>query len=64
MRKLEKTTPHTGMSDEPSALTETELEAVTGGGFNQFANFGDIKGESTDKDSTVVVRNFVSVRKL
>jgi hypothetical protein len=24
--------------------------AVKGGAFNAFANFGDIKGESTDKD--------------
>ena len=27
-----------------------KAEAVRGGAFNAFANFGDIKGESTDKD--------------
>jgi bacteriocin-like protein len=64
MRKLGNMTPHTGMSDEPSALTEKELEAVTGGAVDRFANIGDIKGESTDDDSTVGVRYFVGVRKL
>ena len=29
-------------------LCDAELDAVTGGMFNAFANFGDIKGESTD----------------
>ena len=64
MRKLENMPPHTGMSDDPSALTEKELEAVTGGGGDRFANFGDIKGESTDDGSTVGVRYFVGVHKL
>jgi hypothetical protein len=30
------------------ALGDDELDAVTGGMFNAFANFGDIKGECTD----------------
>ena len=29
-------------------LRDDELDAATGGMFNAFANFGDIKGESTD----------------
>jgi bacteriocin-like protein len=62
MRKLENM--HTGMSDEPSALTEKELETVTGGvgGINPFL-VGDIKGESDDRDPTVVSRNLVGVLK-
>jgi len=31
-------------------LSREELEKVAGGAFEGFANFGDIKGESTDKD--------------
>ena len=31
-------------------LSREELEKVAGGAFDGFANFGDIKGESTDKD--------------
>jgi hypothetical protein len=31
-------------------LADSELDTVTGGTFNSFVNFGDIKGESTDKD--------------
>jgi hypothetical protein len=31
-----------------SSLRDGELDAVTGGMFNAFANFGDIKGECTD----------------
>jgi hypothetical protein len=30
------------------SLRDGELDAVTGGMFNAFANFGDIKGECTD----------------
>jgi len=33
------------------SLHHDELDAVTGGAFNAFANFGDIKGESTDKST-------------
>ena len=33
------------------SLRDDELDAVTGGAFNAFANFGDIKGECTDKSS-------------
>jgi hypothetical protein len=31
-------------------LSDAELSKVAGGAFNAFVNFGDIKGESTDKD--------------
>ena len=31
-------------------LSDAELSEVSAGKFNGFANFGDIKGESTDKD--------------
>jgi hypothetical protein len=31
-------------------LTDNKLGAASGGAFNGFVNFGDIKGESTDKD--------------
>jgi hypothetical protein len=30
------------------SLRDDELDPVTGGMFNAFANFGDIKGECTD----------------
>jgi len=38
---------------EETKLTELpdgDLEKASGGAFNAFVNFGDIKGESTDKD--------------
>jgi hypothetical protein len=39
------------LSDLPPATpTPEEAEGVKGGAFNGFVNFGDIKGESTDKD--------------
>ncbi len=31
-------------------VSDKELSDVAGGAFNAFINFGDIKGESTDKD--------------
>jgi hypothetical protein len=31
-------------------LTQEELSQGSAGAFNGFVNFGDIKGESTDKD--------------
>jgi hypothetical protein len=37
-----------GLSDLSPEAGRTQ--AVQGGAFNGFANFGDIKGESTDKD--------------
>jgi hypothetical protein len=46
-RKPTKETRTTVIADE---LTEAELGKVSAGKFNGFANFGDIKGESTDKD--------------
>jgi hypothetical protein len=33
------------------SLRDDELDAVTGGGFNQFADWGDIKGESAVKST-------------
>jgi hypothetical protein len=36
--------------DAKGILGDRELDAATGGAFDAFANFGDIKGESTDKD--------------
>ena len=43
-RKEPKTT------EVATELTDEELSKVSGGTFKAFANFGDIKGESTDKD--------------
>jgi hypothetical protein len=31
-------------------LTKDELDKVSAGKFNRFVTFGDIKGESTEKD--------------
>ncbi len=48
--------PQRKSSQEPNTtavaneLTPEELGEVSGGAFNGFVNFGDIKGESTDKD--------------
>jgi hypothetical protein len=36
--------------DPTDELSKEDLEKVQGGAFNAFATFGDIKGESTDKD--------------
>ena len=36
--------------DVTRGLEDAEIDGVTGGAFNAFANFGDIKGKSTDKD--------------
>jgi len=33
-----------------SELQESEIGQIVGGAFNAFLNFGDVKGESTDKD--------------
>ena len=52
MRKLETMTSHTGVSDDPSALTDKDLEAVTGGAINPFL-LGDIKGESGDLERKI-----------
>jgi hypothetical protein len=38
-------------------LQDADLDAVTGGAFTSFASFGDIKGESTDKDHKDWVMN-------
>jgi hypothetical protein len=45
--KDEKVTENQKPNDE---LSNEDLKKVQGGAFNRFANFGDIKGESTDKD--------------
>jgi hypothetical protein len=46
-RKSSKQPNTTEVANE---LTPEELGKVSAGAFNAFVNFGDIKGESTDKD--------------
>jgi len=41
-------------------LSNEDLERASGGAFNAFVNFGDIKGESTDKDH----KDWISFRPL
>jgi hypothetical protein len=48
MSKFDTMTTDTGAAGDTAALTDKKLDAVTGGMFNAFANFGDIKGECTD----------------
>ena len=38
------------LAGEATELKASQLSGVAGGAFNAFVNFGDIKGESTDKD--------------
>jgi hypothetical protein len=38
------------LAGEATELKASQLIGVVGGAFNAFVNFGDIKGESTDKD--------------
>jgi hypothetical protein len=38
-------------------LTEADLSKVSAGKFDGFANFGDIKGESTNKDHRDWIQN-------
>ena len=38
------------LAGEATELKASQLIGVAGGAFNAFVNFGDIKGESTDKD--------------
>jgi hypothetical protein len=45
MSEIDRTPP--GQAQHP--LHDHELDAVTGGAFNAFANFGDIKGECADR---------------
>ena len=45
-----KSTKETRTTELANELTHEELDKVSAGAFNGFANFGDIKGESTDKD--------------
>ncbi len=45
--KNEKVTENQKPNDE---LSNESLNKVQGGAFDGFVNFGDIKGESTDKD--------------
>ena len=45
MSEIDHTQP--GQAERP--LEDHELDAVAGGAFNAFANFGDIKGECTDR---------------
>jgi hypothetical protein len=49
---------HAALEDH-GILANNELDAVTVGAFTSFASFGDIKGESTDKDHRDWVMNLV-----
>ena len=45
-----KSTREAKAAEVANELTQEELGQVSAGAFNGFVNFGDIKGESTDKD--------------
>ena len=45
-----KPTKEAKTAEVANELTQEELGKVSAGAFNGFVNFGDIKGESTDKD--------------
>ena len=45
-----KPTKKVKTAEAANELTQEELGKVSAGGFKSFVNFGDIKGESTDKD--------------
>ena len=45
-----KPTKEANTAEVANELTQEELDKVSAGAFNTFLNFGDIKGESTDKD--------------
>jgi bacteriocin-like protein len=49
-QKQWKPTKEPKTTEVATELTDEELSKVSGGTFKAFANFGDIKGESTDKD--------------
>jgi hypothetical protein len=48
--KIKKPTKKANTAEVANELTQEELDKVSAGAFNTFLNFGDIKGESTDKD--------------
>ena len=50
MTKIRKPPKEAITTEVTNELTSEELAKVSAGAFNAFANFGDIKGESTDKD--------------
>jgi hypothetical protein len=45
-----KPTKEAKTAEVANELTQEELGKVSAGAFTGFLNFGDIKGESTDKD--------------
>jgi hypothetical protein len=50
MTKIRKPTKKAKTTEITNELTKEELDKVSAGAFDTFLNFGDIKGESTDKD--------------
>jgi hypothetical protein len=50
MTKIRKPTKKAKTTEVAHELTQEELDKVSAGSFDTFLNFGDIKGESTDKD--------------
>ena len=50
MTKIRKPTEEAKTTEVANELTQEELDNVSAGKPNAFVNFGDIKGESTEKD--------------
>ena len=50
MTKIRKPTKKAKIAEVPNELTQEELDKVSAGAVDRFLKFGDIKGESTDKD--------------
>jgi hypothetical protein len=50
MTKIRKPTKKAKITEVPNELTQEELDKVSAGASDRFLKFGDIKGESTDKD--------------
>jgi type VI protein secretion system component Hcp len=48
--KKENAVPAEDAQKQAPELSNDEMNKAVGGAFNAFVNFGDIKGESTDKD--------------
>ena len=44
---------------EDLTVNEADAEEVKGGPFNSFANYGDIKGESTDRPNPYVTTDYI-----
>jgi hypothetical protein len=50
MQVQRKPTKEANTAEVANELTQEELGKVSAAAFSTFLNFGDIKGESTDKD--------------